>query len=122
MKGMKGSDPWLEMRFMPSGRWKTDGPPLSIPYEGKARNRGVSVWRSSGLGKKEREDIDGTVRNHLAALIDLIHCLENGKEPLCGLNEGTSTVAFVSSVFESYRHGGKDVHLPLTSRGNPLLR
>ena len=77
---------------------------------------------SSGLGKKEREDIDGTVRNHLAALIDLIHCLENGAEPLCGLDEGTSPVSFVSSVFESHRQGGKEVNLPLTSRGNPLLR
>ena len=151
MMATKDLGPCLGMKFMPNGKWQTDGPPLSKVFVEKAHDEagfgleikgskgsnghslrpGTSIHfidgsvgneriplTSSGLGKPEMRDIEGTVRNHLAAIHDLIHCLERGGSPICGLEEGTSTVSFVSSVFESYRQGGKVVGFPLEKQ-NP---
>ena len=75
---------------------------------------------SGGLGKTETQDVKGTVHNHLAAIRDLVNCVQGDGEPKCGLAEGIRTVSFVSSVFESHRLEGKRVEFPLKTRVNPL--
>lgn len=108
---IKGSKGTMDIRC--------DREPLIHFIDGSVGNERIPLT-SSGLGKPEMRDIEGTVRNHLAAIHDLIHCLERGGSPICGLEEGTSTVSFVSSVFESYRQGGKVVGFPLENRTHPL--
>ena len=75
---------------------------------------------SKGLGQTENQDVKATVHNHLSAIRDLVHCVDREGSPKCGLDEGTETVSFVSSVFESHRLGGSQVLLPLETRKNPL--
>jgi len=90
------------------------------PWDPRSKREGWIPLTSGGLGKTETNDIKGTVHNHLSAIRDLVDCVERDRKPKCGLEEGTSTVSFVSSVFESHRLGGKSVTFPLKTRTNPL--
>ena len=108
---IKGSKGTMDIRC--------DREPLIHFIDGSVGNERIPLT-SSGLGKPEMRDIEGTVRNHLAAIHDLMHCLERGGSPICGLEEGTSTVSFVSSVFESHIQGGKVVGFPLENKTHPL--
>jgi len=76
---------------------------------------------SGGIGKSETIPISQTVKNHKSALINLIESVEKNRSPLCGLEEGISTVRFVQSVFASHMENGKNIHFPLKSRKHPFL-
>ena len=90
------------------------------PFEPAKADRKWVPLSTAGLGKPEPHDVRGTVHNHLAATRQLLDAIERNRHPLCGLSEGATTVEFVSSVFESHRHGGKSVSIPLKTRKNPL--
>ena len=91
------------------------------PWEPAKADRKWLPITSAGIGKPEPRDIRGTVHNHVAATRDLLDSIEKNRSPICGLNEGISTVEFVSSVFESHRFQGASVGIPLKTRVNPLL-
>jgi predicted dehydrogenase len=76
---------------------------------------------SQGIGKSETIPISQTVQNHKLALINLIESVEKNLSPLCGLEEGISTVRFVQSVFASHMENGKNIHFPLKFRKHPFL-
>jgi hypothetical protein len=57
---------------------------------------------------------------HVIAGRDLIAAIREGREPLCSARDGAVTVEMISAVFESHRHGGQRVTLPLKTRQNPL--
>ena len=76
---------------------------------------------SQGIGKSETIPISQTVHNHKSALINLIESVEKNRSPLCGLEEGISTVRFVQSVFASHMENGKNIHFPLKFRKHPFL-
>lgn len=90
------------------------------PWDPRFKRGDWTPLSSGGLGKTETKNIKGTVHNHLSAIRDLVNSVERDGKPKCGLEEGMSTVSFVSSVFESHRLGGKSVTLPLKTRSNPL--
>jgi predicted dehydrogenase len=90
------------------------------PWDPRSKRGDWVPLSSGGLGKTETHDVKATVHNHLAAIRDLVHCVDRGGSPKCGLHEGTETVSFVSSVFESHRLGGSQVPLPLETRKHPL--
>jgi predicted dehydrogenase len=90
------------------------------PWDPRSKRGEWIPLTSGGLGKQEPADVKGTVHNHLSAIRDLVDCVERDGQPKCGLEEGTSTVSFVSSVFESHRLGSKSVTFPLKTRKNPL--
>ena len=48
MMATKYVGPCLGMKFMPNGKWQTDGPPLSKVFVEKAHDRRGSDWRSKG--------------------------------------------------------------------------
>ena len=75
---------------------------------------------SLGIGKSETVPISQTVQNHKSALINLIESVEKNRSPLCGLEEGISTVRFVQSVFASHVESGKNVRFPLKLRKHSL--
>jgi len=75
---------------------------------------------SQGIGKTEIVPIFQTVQNHKLALINLLESVEKNRSPLCGLEEGISTVRFVQSVFASHMENGKNVRFPLKLRKHPF--
>ena len=76
---------------------------------------------SQGIGKPETIPISQTVQNHKSALINLIDSVEKNHSPLCGLEEGISTVRFVQSIFASHVENGRIVRFPLKFRKHPFL-
>ena len=75
---------------------------------------------SQGIGKPESIPISQTVQNHKSALINLIDSVEKNHSPLCGLEEGISTVRFVQSIFASHVENGRIVRFPLKFRKHSL--
>ena len=105
---------------------RCDREPLAHFREGSPwlLDRKTEPWvsiSSVGIGKSETIPISQTVKNHKSALINLIESVEKNRSPLCGLEEGISTVRFVQSVFASHMENGKNIHFPLKFRKHPFL-
>jgi hypothetical protein len=86
-------------------------------------NSKLSSWipiSSGGIGKTEIIPISQTVKNHKSALINLIESVDKNRSPLCGLEEGISTVRFVQSIFASHVEKGRIVRFPLKFRKHSL--
>ena len=86
-------------------------------------NSKLSSWipiSSGGIGKTEIIPISQTVKNHKSALINLIESVDKNRSPLCGLEEGISTVRFVQSIFASHVENGRIVRFPLKFRKHSL--
>ena len=76
-----------------------------------------------GVGRKEdRPELIREIHEHVVAVRDLIVAVDEGREPVCGLEEGAGTVEMICAVFESHRQGGRAVAFPLGERGHPLER
>ena len=74
---------------------------------------------SAGIGKPEPRK-DGTYEGgHVAAMVDLISCIEQRKPTKCSAEDSRSIIEMIAAVFESHRLGGP-VDLPLATRVNPL--
>ena len=104
---------------------RCDREPLAHFREGSPwlLDRKTEPWlsiSSVGIGKSETIPISQTVKNHKSALINLIESVEKNRSPLCGLEEGISTVRFVQSVFASHVENGKIVRFPLKFRKHSL--
>ena len=72
-----------------------------------------------GIGKPEpRQDLtyEG---GHIAAISDLIDCIEKDRQTRCSAADSRAIIEMIAAVFESHRVGGP-VELPLKTRVNPL--
>ena len=56
--------------------------------------------------------------NHYATA-DVIHCIENGEEPVSSAREATATLEMVMAILEGHRTGSR-VPFPMQTRKNPL--
>jgi predicted dehydrogenase len=54
---------------------------------------------------------------HLRAALDLVECLDTGKEPGCTGEDGRAVLEIAIALRESHRQGGRRVDLPLADRG-----
>jgi predicted dehydrogenase len=52
----------------------------------------------------------------LRAVLDLIECLETGKQPTCSGEDGRAALEIALALRESHRHGGRRIDLPLADR------
>jgi predicted dehydrogenase len=74
---------------------------------------------SAGLGQSEPLSDGGLPAGNVAACIDLIHAIEEDRQPEASVYEGRQTIAMIAAVFESQRLG-RPVSFPLETRVNPL--
>ena len=91
-----------------------------IPWLTRKNHSEWTPISSNGIDKEETKPIQFLVHNHKVALQNLIQSVNQKSNPLCGLNEGISTVRFVQSVFASHLEMGKTIGFPLKIRKNPL--
>ena len=76
---------------------------------------------SAGVGQPEPLDNSGLHGGNVLAVNDLIDCIHSpDRQPRCSMYDARWTVEMIAGVFESHRHGGAPVSLPLESRVNPL--
>lgn len=76
---------------------------------------------SNGPAKPESLKDTGLHGGNVAAVKNLIHCIETDGQPLCSVYEGRAIIEMIMSVFESHRTQGP-VTLPLKNREHPLLK
>lgn len=57
----------------------------------------------------------------LAAIDDLIHCIETGEQPRCSADDGRKALEIAIAMRESHRQGGRRVELPLADRSLRIL-
>ncbi len=76
---------------------------------------------SNGIAKPESSKDGGLHGGNVAAVKDLIKCIETDGTPLCSIYEGRAIVEMIMSVFESHRTKGP-VTFPLKDREHPLLK
>lgn len=74
---------------------------------------------SNGPAKPESLKDSGLHGGNVAAVKDLIKCIETDGTPLCGVYAGRAIVEMIMSVFESHRLQSV-VRLPLKEREHPL--
>lgn len=74
---------------------------------------------SAGIGKPEPRTDGSYEGGHIAAIKDLIHCIETEEETKCSVEDCRGIVEMIAAVFESHRVG-EPVDLPLQTRENPL--
>ena len=82
-------------------------------------NKNWEPVSSAGIGKPEpRQDLtyEG---GHIAAINDLIDCIEKDRQTRCSAADSRAIIEMIAAVFESHRVGGP-VELPLKTRVNPL--
>jgi predicted dehydrogenase len=76
---------------------------------------------SAGIGQPEPiASIRTDVAGHQLPARDLITSIKEDRQPLCGVEDARMTVEMISAVFESHRHNGQRVTIPLKTRQNPL--
>jgi len=74
---------------------------------------------SAGVGQVEPLADGGAAAGNVAACTDLIHAIEEDRQPEANIYEARVTLSMISAVFESQRLGGP-VTFPLETRANPL--
>ncbi len=57
----------------------------------------------------------------LAAIEDLVHCIETGTQPRCSGDDGRKALEIAIAMRESHRRGGQRVNLPLADRSLRIL-
>jgi predicted dehydrogenase len=76
---------------------------------------------SQGVGQPETLDNTGLHGGNVLAVNDFIDCIGSPeRQPKCSMYDARWTIEMIAGVFESHRHGGEPVSLPLASRVNPL--
>ena len=91
------------------------------PFDPKLGPRAWIPITTGGVGKPEPiSDLGRKISSHEAAGRDLIAAIKENRLPLCDAIQSRQTIEMISAVFESHRHEGKRVRLPLASRVNPL--
>lgn len=91
------------------------------PFQPTKEPRPWIAISSAGAGVPEpRNDLTEMVSHHGAPARDLIDAIHEDRQPICNLNEGSTTVEMVCAVFESHRLGSQAVEFPLKERENSL--
>ena len=57
----------------------------------------------------------------LAAIDDLVRCIESGAQPRCSAEDGRKALEIAIALRESHRRGGRRVDLPLADRSLRIL-
>jgi len=106
--------------------FRVDREPLAHLRRGNPQNplAASQPWlpiSSAGIDRPESiPDLAARIASHQAAGEDLIDAIEDDRAPLCDAAEGRTTIEMICALFESHRHGGTRVTLPLSVRENPL--
>ncbi|MEW6303871.1 MAG: Gfo/Idh/MocA family oxidoreductase [Verrucomicrobiota bacterium] len=91
------------------------------PFQPGKEPRAWVQITTAGVGKPEPiANLDKQMSAHLIPGRDLIAAIREGREPLCNVRDGATTVEMICAVFESHRLGGARVTLPLKTRQNPF--
>lgn len=91
------------------------------PFQPSSRPRLWVAISSAGAGKPEPlENLSEMVTHHGKPARDLISTIRTNGQPLCNIEEGTTTVEMICAVFESHRLGSQAVEFPLKERENSL--
>lgn len=107
---------------------KCDRLPVAHLYRGNpfAVSAAPTAWlpiTSAGVDQPEpRDDLADYVGHHVGPCLDLIASLGTDRQPLCGAQEGATTVEMICAIFESHRQKGAAVPFPLQERDNPLAK
>jgi predicted dehydrogenase len=83
---------------------------------------GKGTWKtitSAGIDQPEPRDDAHYEGGHVAAIRDLIDCMQHDRKTRCSAEDSRSIIGMIAAVFESQRVGGR-VDLPLKTRVNPL--
>jgi predicted dehydrogenase len=76
---------------------------------------------SAGVDQPEPiADVAKEVSSHATAGRDLVAAIRENRAPLCDARAGAAIIEAIMAVFESHRHGGALVTLPIGERQNPL--
>ena len=76
---------------------------------------------TAGAGKPEPvKDAGKQVMSHLTGGRDLLASIKEGRQPLCGAEDGRLTVEMICAVFASHLSHGALVQWPIKERMNPL--
>jgi predicted dehydrogenase len=93
-----------------------------ILRDGQWSGRNAASWEpisSAGINQAEPRG-DGTYEGgHVAAITDLLKCIQTGGATRCSAEDGRDIVEMIAAVFESSRLQ-QTVALPLKTRANPL--
>jgi predicted dehydrogenase len=84
--------------------------------------RSGEQWKpvsSAGIDKPEPLTDPKYRRRHQVPIENLLSCIEQQREPKCGMYEGRQIIEMIAAVFESHRVG-TPVSFPLQTRDNPL--
>ena len=84
--------------------------------------RSGQQWKrvsSAGIDKPEPLTDPKFKRRHHVPIENLLSCIRQHSEPMCGMYEGRRIIEMIAAVFESHRVGGP-VSFPLQTRENPL--
>jgi predicted dehydrogenase len=83
-----------------------------------SRSWASGEWRALPAAS---EDPAGERRSANRIMVDdLLHAVENGREPVCNHRDGRWAVEMTLAVYESHLKGGTRVALPLVNRKHPL--
>jgi predicted dehydrogenase len=100
--------------YLPSVRLLEDSSWASHPPQ--------TAWQeitSAGVGEPEPLADGAAHAANLLIAADLLHAIEENREPKGGIKEARGTIEMIMAVFESQRVGGR-VAMPITNRANPL--
>lgn len=84
--------------------------------------RSGAKWQkisSNGVDQPETIVSRGLDAGNLAAVQNLMDCIERNSQPWCSMYDGRASIEMIAAVFESHRVG-RTVPLPLATRENPL--
>ena len=75
---------------------------------------------SAGADQPEPRTDKGNHYGNVAAVRDLLAAINDQREPLCDIHAARTTIEMIMAAFESHRHDGGLVKLPLQERRHPL--
>jgi predicted dehydrogenase len=91
------------------------------PFRPVSNARKWQPITTAGVDKPEPiAALAALVGAHRLPARDLITAIRENREPLCGPEEGRTTVEMIMAVFASHVRGGESVTLPLSLREHPL--
>lgn len=95
-----------------------------LPDPAWSPGRSGVAWEnvsSNGIAKPESIKDGSVYGGNVAAVKDLLMCIETDKAPGCGVYEGRAIVEMIMSIFESHRTKAP-VAFPLKDREHPLSK
>lgn len=91
------------------------------PFSPPKKTREWIPITSSGIGEPEGNPAAVKASaNHVAGARDLIACMNTGRKPLCGMDDGAMTVEMICATFASHLKESREMAIPLKDRRHPL--